>query len=318
MKRRQFLIAVPATLLTAAGGAFIPLRVIAADGGVQVTAAQRFKVGDMLVTALSDGFLPLDPALMSGVDADGVKSLVERAHQDPADLHGSVNAYLVETGGETWLIDAGADGVFGPTLGGVVGVLNALGKDPASVTKLLITHMHGDHIGGALTDGAPTFPNAEMVVTEADVAFWTSDEIQAQAPEAFRGAFDLAKGVIAAYGDRVSQISGEAEAAPGITARPLPGHTVGHTGYVLESGDDSLLVWGDMVVVPPVQLVKPDVTTIFDTDPEQSVATRTETLAAVAESGQMVAGMHMPFPGIGYIDTADNGYAFTPALWQYL
>ncbi|SFC63392.1 MBL fold metallo-hydrolase [Tropicimonas isoalkanivorans] len=317
MDRRHFMMTASASLLAAGSGAIVPIRVRAADGGMQVTAAQRFRVGDMTVTAMSDGFIPLDPSVMQGIEPEGAARILEDNHYDPANIHGSVNTYLVETGGDTWLIDSGADGVFGPTLGGVAGVMQALGKDPAAISKLIITHMHGDHIGGAVMDGSSFYPNAELVVTESDVNFWTSDEIQAKAPDAFKGAFDLAKGVIAAYGDRVKTISGEADVAPGIVARPLPGHTVGHTGYMLESKGQSLLIWGDTLVVAAIQLAKPEVTTVYDTDPAQSVATRKDLLASVAGTGQMVAGMHMPFPGVGYVESAGEAYAFTPAHWEY-
>ena len=318
MKRRDLFKASAATLLASGATSLVPLRVSAAPGGAQVTAAQRFKVGEATITALSDGFIAFSAEVLTGIDAEGFNALVSAAHQDPANLKGAVNAYMVETGGETWMIDAGTGPVFGPTLGHMPEVFAALGIDTASVSKLIVTHLHGDHIGGALTDGAPTFPNAEFIVSEADRAFWTNDEIKAQFPEGFQGMFDLAKATLAAYGDRVRLIEGEADVAPGITSRPLPGHTAGHMGYMLESGSDSLLFWGDIIHIPAVQLARPDVTIMFDSDPDQAAATRKDLMTALAGSGQLIAGMHMLFPGIGYLDTLGEGYHFAPAPWQYL
>ncbi len=323
MHRRDLLKAIPAAALTAGTVGLTPIRVraqTASDGsaGAQVTAAQRFRVGDAVVTALSDGFITFSPDALQGIDPEGFATLIERGHMDPANVQGAVNAYMIETGDEVWMIDSGTGPIFGPTLGHLPEVFAALGMDPARVTRLIVTHLHGDHIGGATMNGAPVFPNAEVIVPEADRAFWTSEDIRGQAPEQFRPMFDLAKATLAAYGDRVRFISGEADVAPGMTARPMPGHTTGHTGYMLESGTDSLLIWGDIIHVPAVQLARPEVTIMFDTDPELAAATRKDLMASLAGTGQMIAGMHMNFPGIGYLDTFGDGYHFAPAPWQYL
>lgn len=319
MFRRDLLTSLPATALAAAaGGALVPLAVRAADGMAQVTAAQRYRIGEMVVTALSDGYIQIPAEALQGIDAEGYAALLRDAYLDPANARGAVNAYLVETGGETWMIDAGTGPIFGPTLGHLPQVLAALGVDTGAVGKLIVTHLHGDHIGGATAEGAPVFPNAEIIVTEADRAFWTDDAIRAQAPEQFRGMFDLAKATLAAYGDRLRVIEGEADVATGITARPLPGHTPGHTGYLLESAGDSLLIWADIIHVPAVQLARPEVTIMFDTDAAQAAATRADLMAGLADTGQRIAGMHMAFPGVGFLETSGEGYAFVPAPWEYL
>lgn len=319
MKRRELLKSAPAALLAASAGSLVPLSVRAAAGGVQVIGAQRFAVGDMLVTALLDGFLVLPPEVLQGITPDEVASLMKMAHYDPARPRGSINAFIVETGGETWLIDTGAGVYFGPDAGHLSETLAVLGVDPAAVSRLLITHLHGDHTGGATVDAsAATFPNAEMVVTEADRAFWTSEENQAQAPDMMKPNFDLSRATLAAYGDRLKVIEGEAEAAPGIIARPLPGHTPGHTGFVLDSGGETLFVWADIVHVPPVQFARPEVTIPFDIDQPLAAATRKDVMASLADSGLRVAGMHLTFPGTGYVERAGEGYRFVPAPWDYL
>ena len=318
MHRRDLLKTAPLAALAATTTGLVPLRVQAQAGGAQVTAAQRFKVGDMTVTALSDGFISFTAEVLQGIDPSDFATLIERAHMDPANVRGAVNAYMVETDGETWMIDAGTGPVFGPTLGHMPEVFAALGTDLGAVTKLIVTHLHGDHIGGATVDGAATFPNAEMIVGQADVDFWLSDDIRAQAPEQFRGMFDLAKATVAAYGDRVRTISGEADVASGVTSMPLPGHTPGHTGFMLESAGESLLVWGDIIHIPAVQLARPDVTIMFDTDAETAAKTRADLMSSIVGTGQLIAGMHMLFPGVGYLDSAAEGYHFAPLPWQYL
>ncbi len=318
MKRRTFLKTFPAAAALAATAGIIPIAVAADGHGAQVIAAQKFKVGDMVVTAISDGYFNMPLSMLQGAGPDDIAALLRQGYQDPENFRAAVNAYLVQSGGENWLIDAGTGGVFGPSLGDVAEVLAALGVMPGDVSKLIVTHMHGDHVGGAIKDGAAMYPNAELVVTKADVDFWTSKDIQAQAPEQFRGGFDLAMGVIAAYQDRVRIVEGEADLAPGLVGRPMPGHTVGHQGVMLESGGDSLLIWGDVVHVAPVQMARPEVTIGFDTDQELAAKTRADAFASVVQSGQKIAGMHMPFPGVGFVEKAGDGFRFVPASWDYM
>jgi glyoxylase-like metal-dependent hydrolase (beta-lactamase superfamily II) len=319
MKRRTFLTSLPAApVALAATTGLVPIAASAAGSGTQVVAAQKFKVGDIVVTAVSDGYIALPLGALQGISPEAMADLFAKAHKDPNGFQAAVNAYLVQSGDEHWLIDAGTGNVFGPTLGDVPKVLAALGVQPSQISKLIVTHMHGDHIGGALADGAALYPNAELVVTAADHGFWASRDIQAQAPENFRGGFDLAIGVFDAYGDRLRLVKGEADLAPGLTARPLPGHTVGHQGVMIDSGNDSLLIWGDVVHVAPVQMVRPEVTIGFDTDQDMAAKTRADVFASLAGTGQKIAGMHMPFPGVGYVEKAGDGYRFEPVGWQYL
>lgn len=318
MKRRTFLKTFPAAAALTATAGIVPIAVMADGHGTQVVAAQKFKIGDMIVTAISDGYFNMPLNMLQGADQETIAQLLVAGHQDPANFRAAVNAYLVQSGGENWLIDAGTGSVFGPTLGDLPSVLSALGVQPGDVSKLIVTHMHGDHIGGAIADGAALYPNAELVVTKTDVDFWTSKDIQAQAPENFRGAFDLAMGVVAAYQDRLRIVEGEADLAPGLVGRPMPGHTLGHQGVMLESAGDSLLIWGDIVHVSHVQMTHPEVTIGFDTDQELAAKTRADLFASLVKGDQKIAGMHMPFPGVGYVEKSGEAYRFTPATWDYL
>ncbi|WP_208352854.1 MBL fold metallo-hydrolase [Pseudaestuariivita rosea] len=319
MKRRDFLITAPAftagTLTLGAAPSI--LRAQTAGGVTQVTAAQRFRLGEMMITALSDGYLQFGPDLLQGIDAAGFNDLVQQAYRDPANYLGAVNAFAVETGDELWLIDVGTGvGIF-ETLGVLPVNLAAAGYTPDQVTRILATHLHPDHIGGAVADGAALFPNAVLHVAEADRAFWTDTTIRDQSPEGIRGFFDLAMAAVGLYQDRTQVFEGEADLVSGVTSVPLPGHTPGHMGFMLESAGESLLVVGDILHVPAIQLARPDVTIAFDVNQDAARASRMDLFGRVADTGQMIAGMHLPFPGIGYIETAGEGYRWVPAGWQY-
>jgi glyoxylase-like metal-dependent hydrolase (beta-lactamase superfamily II) len=320
MNRRELLKLGTATALSGVTVTF--LRPVAfaqnAQGTAQVAAAQRFKVGDMIVTALSDGYLEIGASALSGVSEEDFQEALNAAFLKPGAYIASVNAFVVQAGSNTYMIDAGTGTALGPTVGQLTDNLNTAGFQPSSISKLFTTHLHPDHIGGCVKDGEPVFNNAEFVMTRDDRVFWTDAGKRSEAPEQMQAFFDLATSALKAYGDRLREISGETEVAPGITSVPLPGHTPGHTGYRLTSGNETMLVWADIVHVAPAQLPNPDVTIGFDIDPAQAAKTRKALLEQVAADRILIAGAHLPFPGIGHIEKAGAGYRFVPANWQYL
>ncbi|MEM7722446.1 MAG: MBL fold metallo-hydrolase [Pseudomonadota bacterium] len=323
MERRAFLASGAAMTFALGSGLTVSLRPVPAfgqadQGLMQLAAAQRFRVGDLVVTALSDGFLALEPSQLSGIDEAGYAALAMDAFQRPeAAQITAVNAYAIDDGASITLIDAGTGPIFGPTLGQMGSSLSLAGIDPASVTRLVATHMHPDHVGGALIDGTVIFPNAELVSTVADQAFWTNTDIRNSVPADIQGFFDLASGVYSAYGDQVRLLEGEAPIASGLTFLPLPGHTPGHAGVMVESAGESLLVWGDIIHAPTVQFTRPEVTIAFDSDQDMAATTRARLMDQVVTDRMMVAGMHLSFPGIGHVDRSGEAFRFVPAPWTY-
>ena len=260
-------------------------------------AAQSFRVGALRLTALRDGqYVAANDGQTFGVDA-GAAAVAEllRAAGAPTDrITLSVNALLVRTGGRVLLLDTG----LGPAAhGGLQASLNRAGVPPGAVTDVLITHSHGDHIGGLLAaNGRLAFPKATIRMTSAEWAW-----LQKQGPS------ELVKGIA----DHVSTFEPGAQIAPGVISVALDGHTPGHVGYQIVSGHSRLLDIGDLAHSSIVSLAKPQWTMGFDHDLTLAKATRLATLARLAKEQELVFSPHFPFPGIGHI--AAIGDAF---VWQ--
>ena len=180
----------------------------------------------------------------------------------------SVNAYLINTGDKLILVDTGAATLFGPTLGNLVTNLVASGYKPEQVDAVLITHMHPDHVGGLMAGGKIAFPNATVHADKRDADFWLSAGELAKAPAAMKGFFQGAAASLDPYvsAGKFTPFDGSTELFPGIRAVAAPGHTPGHTIYVIESKGQKLVLWGDLMHVAAVQFAEPGVTIAFDTD----------------------------------------------------
>ena len=314
MNRRHFLASTAALPLATA----LPALPAFADGhATALPDAQTFSIGDIKVTALSDGALRIAPDVLSGISPEEYADLVASNFRDPETYRTPVSGFLIEAGGAKMLVDAGTGSIMGPDLGRFMGNLTALGHDPADITTLIATHLHADHVGGAFDGDAATYPNAELVVSEAERAFWSDDAIRQQAGEGAALFFDVAQAALAAYANQLKIVTGEDEIAPGINVVPLPGHTAGHMGVAVTSGSESLLIWADIIHVPPVQFDRPDVTIAFDTDPTLAAQTRAQIMDRAAADRMLIAGSHMDFPGFGYIEKTADSYALVEAQYEY-
>jgi glyoxylase-like metal-dependent hydrolase (beta-lactamase superfamily II) len=286
----------------------------------QTPGVHHFAFGDIVVTALNDGMLGAPMLDFFDFVTNVPRREAEAMHRAaflavPPRL--AVNCYLVYLADRLVLIDGGCGAVFGPSLGRLAGNLAALGVKPADIDTVLVTHLHPDHVGGLVdAGGQAVFPNAELVVHAVESAYWSDPAVLAAAPEGQeQQAVRLSLATIAAYRDRTRSVTG-GEVLGGVTAVPAPGHTPGHTGWLIASGGDGLLVWGDIVHLPGLQFARPDAGMAFDVDGALAIATRRRILDMAATDRLCVAGMHMDFPGFGHVVRAGSGYAFIGEPWN--
>ncbi|NEU13613.1 MBL fold metallo-hydrolase [Methylobacterium sp. BTF04] len=275
----------------------------------QGTVATTLRVGAFTVEPVRDGLFPLEPRMIPGADSEAGRALLREAGLPPAGPSPEpVNAFLVRRGERLWLLDAGCGGVLGPDLGKVPAALVAGGIHLAGIETIWLTHLHADHAGGLLdADGRARFARAELVVQAAEVAYWSDPGSRSRAPAEMGAFFDTALAVLAAYKGRVRQVSGAAELTAGITAVPLPGHTPGHAGVLIEDAGERLLIWGDVLHARILQLPHPEWTVIWDMDGAQAEATRRRIFDRAVVEGLTVAGMHLATHG--RIARRGQGYA---------
>jgi glyoxylase-like metal-dependent hydrolase (beta-lactamase superfamily II) len=286
--------------------------------GHQVLSAYRHIVGSFEVITLSDGAFDLPVQMFPKADpAETAKILTSTGA--PTDKMGTaVNAFLVNTDDKLVLIDSGAGQLFGPTLGRFAANLTALGIDPAAVDVIAMTHLHPDHFGGLLTaDTKLAFPNAAIFVSEADTKFWLDEAIAAKAPADSKPFFDQARMMVGPYvaAQKFQPAVDGKEVVAGVTAIAAPGHTPGHTMYRISSGNQTLLIWGDIVHCAPLQFPHPDWAIAFDTDQDLAIATRAKVFDMTSTDKLTVAGAHLPFPGIGHVVKSGTSYGYAPLFW---
>jgi glyoxylase-like metal-dependent hydrolase (beta-lactamase superfamily II) len=284
----------------------------------QAPGYYRMMLGDFEITALSDGILDLQPGkLLTNTTPAEVQGLLQRSFEADA-VPTSVNAYLVNTGDKLVLIDTGAAKLFGPTLGNLLSNLAAAGYKPEQVDAVLITHMHGDHVGGLIADGKIAFPNATVHADQRDAAFWLDPLRLEKAPEAMKDFFRGAQMSLGPYvgAGRFKAFDGSTELFPGVRAIATPGHTPGHSVYSVESKGQRLVLWGDLMHIAAVQFPKPTVTISFDVDSPAASAQRRKAYADAAKGRYLVAASHLPFPGIGRLRAEGKGYVWVPLTYN--
>jgi len=288
----------------------------------QVPGYYRIQLGQFEVTALYDGAIELDTKLLHNTKATDLDRLLARMFVGNPKMQTAVNAYLINTGTHLVLVDTGAAKLFGPTLGYVVQNMRAAGYEPGQVDTVVITHLHGDHMGGLNDgDGNLLFPKATIWVSQADNDYWLSEKTAASAPEKAQPFFKMARDTAAPYlaTGQWKTFSEGTVLVPGVKAVKANGHTPGHTAYGVESEGQHLLIWGDLVHAHAVQFARPGVSFEFDVDQKQAIATRKAIMKEMAASQSLVAGMHLPFPGIGHVRAEGKGsYAWVPVEFQMM
>ena len=264
------------------------------------------KAGAVSITAVSDGYLSASLDLLSNIDQVDTRQLqYEAGAGDPTSIH--INCYLVRLHGRTILIDAGAGG-FRQWGGQLKANLALIGVRPSEIDSVILTHAHPDHIGGLIdASGETTFPNAELVIHQQEVAFWQDDSNFNRANERARGNFLFAREIFGRYRANMRTFTGS-DVLPQISTIALPGHTAGHTGYRVESEGETVLVWGDIVHFPQIQSAYPNISIAFDQDPLLAADARTRLLDAASADRLLIAGMHLGQLGFARIERAGKGY----------
>ncbi|WP_410012314.1 MBL fold metallo-hydrolase [Sodalis sp. C49] len=283
----------------------------------QAPGYYRIMVGNAEVTALYDGSSTFPLTLFKNATPEELQRYVAQVDGDaPKVVNGSVNSFLINTGEHLILIDSGGGKLLGPGFGQVMANLKASGYAPEQVDTILLTHMHGDHIGGLVTaDGRPAYPNATVWAAKPEVDYWLSASRAAKAPQAQQAGFQRARDILTPLKDagKLKTFTAGKDLLPGLQPIALPGHTPGHSGFVLEQSGQRIFFWGDIVHYSALQFAHPQLAVGFDADGAQAVKTRAGLLKLMAHQRTLIAGAHITFPGIGYVsENGQQGYRWTP------
>ena len=288
-----------------------------------VPSRYAVQVGKIDVLVISDGVLPL-PTNMLGHNADPAlrAAWLNDMFLPPDAFDWSLNVVVVRSGGRTILIDAGLGldpNLNLPRAGQLVRRLEAAGIDLASVTDVVLTHMHMDHIGGLLVDGVKERlrPDLRIHVAAAEVKFWESpDFTHVNMPPGFPDALrSTAKRFTKEYRSQLRQFDEEHEVAPGVVVRRTGGHTPGHSVVRLASGGDRLTFAGDAVFA--VGFEHPEWYNGFEHDPEEAARVRVRLLRELAATGGLLVATHLPFPSVGHVAVDGDAFRWVPVFWDY-
>jgi glyoxylase-like metal-dependent hydrolase (beta-lactamase superfamily II) len=255
-----------------------------------------YRLGSFEVHMLVENTGPGRPSILLGISPAQLEQ-----YAPGGNFQSETNTFLIRGGGRTVVVDTG----FG---GAIFEAMKKLGVNPADVDTVLITHLHGDHIGGLQKDGRALFPKAKVYLAKQERDYWIDGPNNS-----------AARAALAPYGGRVETFlpgkidSGPPELLPGIRAVAAFGHTPGHTLFLLESEGRKFLIWGDLMHAEKIQFPLPAISVSYDTDPAAAAASRREILGYVSRNNIPVGGMHLVYPAVGTVRAEGEGYAFIPA-----
>ena len=301
--------------------AVTPAGAAAPASGKQAPGYYRYKVGDFEVTAILDGVrqVKLGTSPARNAKLEDVQALLA-ASRLPTDQVGYYfHPTLVNTGSKLVLLDTGnGPGSLQAGTGMTPANLAAAGVDPTTIDIVVISHFHGDHISGLRTaDGALAYPNAEIKIPAKEWAYWSDEGNASRAPQGQQNTFQNTKRIFGPIADKVTRYEWGKEVAPGITAIDSNGHTPGHTSFVIASGTGKALIQADVTAgYAPLFVTNPGWHAGGDMDGPQAVQSRRKLYDMLAAERMLVSGYHFPFPSLGYIDKAGDGYRLIPMNWN--
>ena len=281
----------------------------------QVPGYYRFILGNYEITSINDGYSSMKIETYNGIDKVKVLEKLKKEYSnisvngEDIRLNISVNTFLINTGKELILIDTGGGNLLGPSMGQSKKNIELSGYKPEDIDKVIFTHLHPDHAFGLFEDGKKTYPNATIYVNKKEADFWLKNEnTRKELTDALNTYIKDVK--YKTFEDGV-------EIVKGIKSILLPGHTIGHTGYEINSEGKKMLIWGDVTHGYEIQFTNPDISTNYDFNPDQARETRKTILKRVSKEEIIVGGAHLPFPGVGHIVENENGNGYRWIPLQY-
>lgn len=290
----------------------------------QAPGVYRYKVGTHQVTVVTDGSraFPLTEGYVTNAPLADVKKALEAAYLPTDKMIHHYSPIVVNTGSKLIVIDTGLGaGAFKQTKG-VLGQfqtnLAAAGIDVKDIDMVVISHFHGDHVNGLIDENSKlAFPNAEVLVPAAEWKFWMDDGEMSRASKGrMEDLFKSNRRVFDALGRKVTPYDWDKELAPGLMPIATLGHCIGHTSFILSSGNAKVFIQSDVTNNPDLFVRHPQWSANFDQDGPMAIATRRTVYDMLVTDKMLVQGFHYPFPGLAHVEKADAGYRVLPVAWN--
>jgi glyoxylase-like metal-dependent hydrolase (beta-lactamase superfamily II) len=307
-------------ILSSAGAALAfgldgPVAFIGAAQAQRAADSLKFKVGDIEAFGLNEGGVEREvgPGMAKNADLAAIKAALKAGGANEDKIVNPFATTAIRTGGKTILFDTGFGANGAPTTGKMADNMKAAGLDPGSVSTVIISHFHPDHISGLWVKetNAPVYPNAEIMMPETEYKFWTDPALAEKVADAMKPFVKRIQSTFPTW-KNIKQFADGAELVPGVRAIATPGHTIGHTSFLVSSGGQQLFVQGDVTGFAPLYLRNPGIHSGFDTDGPLAETTRRKFYDRVIAEKAMLAAYHFGFPNVGTLSKDGNGYAFAP------
>ena len=293
--------------------------------GKQAPGFYRYKIGDIEATAILDGAntFPLRDTFVANKSLAEVRAALEKAFMPPDKMTIPFAPVVINSGGKLIAIDTGNGPAAFTTSKGAIGQyqtnLAAAGIDPQNIDIVIISHFHADHVNGLLdAEGKKLFPNAEVMASSTEWKYWMDDGEMSRAPAGRMADIFKNNRRIFETGlqKKVTLFEWGKEIAPGVTAVAAPGHTIGHTAFIISSGSDKIFIQSDTTNHPAIFVANPGFHQQFDQDLKMSEETRRKIYDMLSAEKMLVQGYHFPFPALANVDKEGDGYRYVPIKWS--